>query len=72
MISEKDFKDIVTAILIAGLFILAIIVIWPVKISILFGILLAYIFYPIYRWLLSKLKNENLTAFINYRQCSPA
>ena len=36
----------------------------PVAMSILFGILLAYIFYPVYKWVLSKLKNENLSALL--------
>ena len=64
MINEKNFKDIITGILIIGLFILAGLIIKPVAISILFGILLAYIFYPIYKWVLSGVRKENLSALL--------
>ncbi len=62
MLTEKNFKDIVTAVLIVGLFILAAMILKPVIFSIIFGILLAYIFYPIYKKTLPKVKNENLCA----------
>ena len=64
MFNKIDFKNMISAILIIGLFILAIMIIRPVAMSILFGILLAYIFYPLYKYLLNKIKNENLSAFI--------
>ena len=64
MLGKEDFKNAITAALIIGLFILAIIIVKPVAMSILFGILLAYIFYPIYKWLLSKLKSPNLSALL--------
>ncbi len=64
MLEKKTFNQIITIVLIAGLFILALMIIRPVLISIFFGILLAYIFYPLYRWLVSKLKRERLSAFI--------
>tara|TARA_Y100000310_G_C20637826_1_gene792168 strand:- start:428 stop:1558 length:1131 start_codon:yes stop_codon:yes gene_type:complete len=64
MITEKNFKDIITAVLIVGLFILAVLIIKPVALSIIFGILLAYIFYPIYKWMVKKIKSENLSAFL--------
>lgn len=64
MITEKTFKDIITAVLIIGLFVLAVLIIKPVIFSIIFGILLAYIFYPIYRRVLNNFKNENLSALI--------
>ena len=64
MITEKNFKDITTIILIAGLFILAALILKPVIVSIIFGILLAYIVYPIYKWTRSKIKNENLSALL--------
>ena len=64
MITEKNFKDIITAILIAGLFILAILILKPVAMSIIFGILLSYIFFPIYKRVLIKIKKENLSAFL--------
>ncbi len=64
MLDKEMFKNLITLALIAGLFILAIMIIKPVAMSILFGILLAYILYPVYKWVLSKLKNENLSALL--------
>lgn len=64
MLDKDIFKNAITIALIAGLFILAIMIVKPVAMSILFGILLAYIFYPVYKWVLSKLKNENLSALL--------
>lgn len=64
MLDKEMFKNLITLALIAGLFILAIMIVKPVAMSILFGILLAYILYPVYKWVLSKLKNENLSALL--------
>jgi len=64
MITEKNFKDIATIILVAGLFILAILILKPVAFSVIFAILLGYIFYPVYKFLLKRLKSENFTAFL--------
>jgi len=64
MITEKIFKDILTAVLIGGLFLLALLILKPVAMSIIFGILLAYIFFPIYTRILRKTKRENLSAFL--------
>jgi predicted PurR-regulated permease PerM len=64
MQNKELFKNAITAALVIGLFILAIMIVRPVAMSILFGILLAYIFYPLYKFLVSKIKNENLSAII--------
>ena len=64
MTEKKNIKEVVTLVLVLGLFILAAIILKPVAIAIFSGILLAYIFSPLYRWLLSKIKNENLSAFL--------
>lgn len=64
MFNKSTFKDMTTVILILGLFILAGIIIKPIIIAIISGILLGYIFYPIYHWVLRKLKRENLSALI--------
>lgn len=64
MLDKEIFKNAITIALIVGLFILAIMIIKPVAMSILFGILLAYIFYPIYKWILSKIKSPNLSALL--------
>ena len=64
MFDKNTFKDLVTFILILGLFILAGIIIKPIIIAIISGVLLAYIFYPLYKWVLRKLKRETLSALI--------
>jgi len=64
MLAEKNFRDIISAVIIIGLFILAALIIKPVVFSIIFGILLAYIFYPIYKFTLTKIKRENLSALL--------
>jgi predicted PurR-regulated permease PerM len=64
MAEKHDFKNIIIGALLVGLFLLAVIIIRPLIIPIIFGILLAYILYPIYRLILSKIKNENISALI--------
>jgi len=64
MITEKNFKDALVVILITGLFILAAMVLKPVIFSIIWGALLSYMFYPVYKWTLKRLKNESLSAFL--------
>ncbi len=64
MLEKKNIKDIITAVLILALFVGTFFVLRPVAISIFFGILLAYLFNPLYKWVLSKTKNKNLSAFL--------
>jgi len=64
MLDKNNFKEGITVILILGLFILAAMILKPVIIAIFSGILLAYIFLPIYKFVLSKVKSENLSAFL--------
>jgi len=64
MLELKNIKELVTLILIVGLFILAAIIIKPIFTAIIYGVLLAYIFYPIHRWLVKRIKSKNLSAFI--------
>ena len=64
MLNKENVKDLLIYILLLGLILLAILIIKPILGSIVYGILLAYIFYPVYKIILSKLKNENLSAFI--------
>jgi len=64
MLDKSNFKDGIIIILLLGLLILALAILRPVAIAIIFGILLAYIFLPIYKWVLSKTKSENLSAFL--------
>jgi len=64
MLSEKNFKTIVTIGIISVLVILSFLILQTIIFPIIFGTLLAYIFSPGYRWLRSKLKSPNLSAFI--------
>lgn len=64
MLDKNNFKDLMIYTLVIGLFILAAIIIKPVIFSIIYGILLAYIFYPLYKSLLRKTKSEHFSAFI--------
>ncbi|MDD5191500.1 MAG: AI-2E family transporter [Candidatus Nanoarchaeia archaeon] len=63
MLTEKIFKDWVTFGVIVGLFVLTLFVLKPVIFSVIWGALLAYIFYPVYKWVLKIIKNENISAF---------
>jgi len=64
MLDKEKFNDLITYALVVGLFVLAFIIIKPVIYSIISGVLLAYIFFPIYKWILKKLKNRNISALI--------
>lgn len=63
MLNKETFKDLLNYLLVIGLFILAIIVIKPIIFAIIYGILLAYISFPIHRWLSKKIRNKFLSAF---------
>ncbi|MBT4166367.1 AI-2E family transporter [archaeon] len=64
MLNKENVKDLLIYILLLGLFLLAIVIIKPIIGAIIYGILLAYIFHPIYKIILSKLKSKNLSASI--------
>tara|TARA_Y100000310_G_scaffold316318_1_gene367866 strand:+ start:1321 stop:2358 length:1038 start_codon:yes stop_codon:yes gene_type:complete len=64
MFDKSTFKNMITVGLVLGLFILAGLIIRPIIIAIISGILLAYIFYPVYKWILRKLERETLSALI--------
>ena len=64
MIEKESYKQIVNIVLVAGLFIIAYFVIKPIFFSIVYGILLAYLFYPFYMKIDSKIKNETLSALL--------
>ena len=64
MADKNNFKDLVTYALVIGLFIVAFLIIKPIIMAIIYGILLAYITHPVYRFLVKKIKNESVSAFI--------
>lgn len=64
MINKDNFKDLINYILVIGLFILAGFVLFPIIYAIIYGILVAYIFYPVHKFLLKGIKNEFLSAML--------
>jgi len=61
---KEGFKQLVNYALIIGLFIIAFFVIKPIIFAIIYGILLAYIFHPIYRLTLKGLRYKTLSALV--------
>jgi len=51
-------------LLFIGMIFLVFLILKPFMVTIIASVILAYIFYPIYRWLNNKLKRKNLSAFI--------
>ena len=61
---REGFNQIITYVLIAGLLVLAFLIIKPIIFSIIYGVLLAYIFFPFYSWILKKTRSGNFAAFL--------
>lgn len=61
-ITDKDIRKVALILLIAVLGILVFLIIKPVLLSIIGGLILAYVFYPLYRWLIKFIKYKNLAA----------
>jgi len=64
MLDKDHFNQLLNYIFVIGLFFLAYLVVKPIIFAIIYGILLAYILYPIYKFTLKKIKSENISAFI--------
>ncbi|HLD97946.1 MAG TPA: AI-2E family transporter [Candidatus Nanoarchaeia archaeon] len=64
MLSETSVKQIITGVLIIILLIFAFLIIKPLFLAILFGLILAYTFYPIYSFLLKYIKSRTISALI--------
>jgi len=64
MVSDDMIKKGISMALLLFLAIAAFIIIRPIFISILWGLLLAYIFYPLYKKTLSYVKEKNISALI--------
>lgn len=62
MIDFKEYRKYIVVALIIFIFYLAYLLMKPIILSILAGAVLAYIFYPIYRIILSKIKVKSLSA----------
>jgi predicted PurR-regulated permease PerM len=64
MLDEKSLKQLFAIALVAVLIILSILVLKPIAMSIILGLILAYIFYPFYKILIKVTKNKTITALI--------
>jgi len=64
MIDEKTFNKVVSLVVLAGLVVLTFFIIRPILTSALFALILAFMFHPVYRWVLKYVKNKNLTALL--------
>jgi len=64
MPKPQDIKRGVVFAILAGIIILSFLILRPIIISILVGLLLAYVFSPVYKKLLPIIRNKNLTTFI--------
>ncbi len=64
MSSEMQFKKAIAVILVLCLIILSAIILKPIFLSIITGLLLAYIFNPVYKRIYSFVKERNTSAFI--------
>ena len=60
---DKD-REMLIYILVIGLFIAAFIIIKPIFFSIIYGLFFAYILYPLYKFVLRRVKNNNIAAAI--------
>ncbi len=63
-IDEEYFGKIMTSIILVFLIIISFLLLKPILLSIISGLLLAFIFTPIYNWLYKKTKSKNLSASI--------
>jgi len=62
---EQDYsKKVVVALILAALFILSFFLLRPIILSILFGIILAFIFVPIYNFVFKYIKSKNFVAIL--------
>ena len=64
MLKGDHVREILNYMLVIGIFILAFFVIKPILFAIVYGMLFAYILYPIYKFTLRRIKNANLSALI--------
>ena len=63
-IDEAYFDKVMTAIILIVLIVFSFFLLKPILLSILFGLLLAFLFTPVYDWLQKRIKSKNLTAAI--------
>ncbi len=64
MLNENVFKKILVGVFILILLIIAIVILKPILVSIAWALVLAYIFSPVYNFLLKRIKEKNITALL--------
>lgn len=64
MLREENLRKFMVISAIGLLVILSIITLWPIAISIIIGLILAYIFYPVYNLVLKVVREKNISALI--------
>ena len=62
--NEESYRRTITSIILIVLMVLAFFILKPILLASILGAILAFIFMPVYRWLNSKIKYKNLSAFI--------
>ena len=61
---EDYFKKVITPIILAVLIVLTFFLLRPFLLAIIFGIILAFIFYPVYKWLNKRINSKTLSGII--------
>ncbi len=64
LVDEKHFRTIANILIVAILMILSFIILKPILLSSIFGLILAFIFYPVYKILFKWVRSKNLAALI--------
>jgi len=62
--AERISQRILVIAFLAGLFLLALMIIWPILISIIAGLILAYMLYPVYKIIFKVVREKNISALI--------
>ncbi len=63
-LDDTYFKKILTLVILAALIVLSFFLLKPILLSIIFGLILAFVFSPFYDWVYKKIKRKNLSALI--------
>ncbi len=62
MLTEKSFKKLTVIVIVLLLAIITLFILNPIFVSVIWGLILSYIFYPLYKSMLKTIKNKNLSA----------
>lgn len=62
--NEEEYKKVLTIVILLALLFLAYLLIKPILIPAILGVILAFVFTPLYNWLYIKTQSENASAFL--------